>query len=174
MKAKTTLLLGLFLLSPAPLVAEEFYQWTDSGGVIHFTDNLTSVPESLRNSPQLVVRKDSDLKGNLSEFPANPLGPQDLVQEPAPAEPEAARIPQPVIHQSEITQIIVVNQGGRRRFKKRPHRPSVGHRPAFRPDFNNRRYVHPSVFDKGGSRQYIQPDAFQPRPRRGRITGRGG
>lgn len=158
MKAKTAIWLWLFLLLPLPLLGGEFYQWTDSEGVIHFTDSLTSVPESLRNSPQLLVRKDSDLKGNLSEIPVDPIEPESLVQEPPPAEPEAAQPPQPVIYNPQTFNIIVVNSGVHR-FKKRPCRGGDC-RPVFRPNFNDRRYIHPSVFD-GGSRQYIHPGAFQ-------------
>ena len=59
LKIKLTVYLLAISLPVAALVrAADVYQWTDSRGVIHFTDDLYAVPESIRRSEQLVIRKD--------------------------------------------------------------------------------------------------------------------
>jgi len=49
---------GLFLLVETSIASGQIFQWTDVKGVIHFTDNSDSIPESIRNSSTLIVRKD--------------------------------------------------------------------------------------------------------------------
>ena len=39
-----------FRLSPA--LSQEFYRWTDDAGVVHFTDNIYSIPEKYRNQAE--------------------------------------------------------------------------------------------------------------------------
>jgi hypothetical protein len=42
------------------------FSMTDVKGTIHFTDNPYSIPESIRNSSALIVRKDMDTKSHSS------------------------------------------------------------------------------------------------------------
>jgi hypothetical protein len=144
----------------------EFYQWTDGRGVIHLTDNLHSVPESVRRSPGLVIRKDIDTSrsGEILLIPD-----ENLVFEPfpqpqdrgvvAPPEPEKAAPPLNIFYSPQ--QIIVVTNNIVRRPKACiPECPRVA--PRF--NFEDRRYIHPSVFD-GGPRQYVQPESARPASR---------
>ena len=57
---------GLFLLVETSIASGQIFQWTDVKGVIHFTDNSDSIPESIRNSSTLIVRKDMDTKKHSS------------------------------------------------------------------------------------------------------------
>lgn len=163
LKARTLiklLVLGLWLVaSTAPALSADLYQWTDPRGVVNFSDNPYAVPKEIRNSGRLQMRKDF--------FPATPtrakLGEKTPVEPPAssgsdtvtPMQVEA--IPQPrvqVIYAPQENTIVVVN--GQQRSVR--HRPCRGERcaPAFRPNANDRQYIHPSVFG-GGSRQYVRP-----------------
>ncbi len=152
----------LFFLSPIPLRAELF-QWTDTRGVVHFTDNLLSVPEPLRGSPLLTIRRDLDIKSESSETSTlSEVARQDPVLEAktpeavSPIEPEATKVDQPIIHYNPQYFHIVVVHSIVRHPKKRPCLIPEGCRTVFRPNFEDRRYIHPSVFN-GGSRQYIHP-----------------
>ena len=49
-------LLGLFLLTHSLALGADLFQWTDARGVIHFTDRLDAVPETVRQSASLIVR----------------------------------------------------------------------------------------------------------------------
>ena len=159
---RAILLWVLFLLSPAVLNAQVF-QWTDGRGVIHWTDNLHSVPEALRNSPQLVIRQDLAPRdknfeaSNLPEGPGQELAPEEKLPEAtSPADREPANLPRQVVHYNpQQTTIVVVNHTTIVRPPKDKSCAAEGCKPVFRPNFNDRRYIHPSVFD-GGSRQYIQ------------------
>ena len=155
---------GIFLLLPAAPVNAELFQWTDSRGVIHFTDNFYSVPEYLRGSPQLVVRQDVEITARFSEAPAQaeqPLSEEKRPEVGSPSEPEPSKIPQPIIHYNpQSIQIVVVHSIVRRPKEKRCLFPE-GCVPAFRPNFNDRRYIHPSVFN-GGPQQHLQPQLFPP------------
>lgn len=147
---KTGFLWILLWLSATPVRAEVF-QWTDDRGIIHFTDNLHLVPEGLRSSPQLIIRQ------SLPE----PTWQEPIWEEKRPeaeiaGDEEPIKLPQPVVHYSpQQTTVVVVNS-----IVHHPRRhPCPGPRrceSTFRPNFEDRRYIHPSVFD-GGSRQYIQP-----------------
>ncbi len=46
----------LLVLSPATLPAE-IYQWADESGTVHFTDDLSSVPPSVRGKARLLLRE---------------------------------------------------------------------------------------------------------------------
>jgi hypothetical protein len=59
-------LAGLSLLMETSIASAQIFQWTDVKGVIHFTDNPYSIPESIRNSSALIVRKDMDTKKHSS------------------------------------------------------------------------------------------------------------
>lgn len=163
---RTTFLLvslALTLSSPASLEAQVF-QWTDSRGVIHFTDNPSTIPNSVRDSPRLTIRTDLNLHPGAPE-----TSPEqgraidepfvDAQPFPAPASPkqEPPETPTPVIHYSpQHVTIVVINSVVRK--PKRSECPSPqGCRGTFRPNFDDRRFIHPSVFD-GGSRQFIRPD----------------
>jgi hypothetical protein len=159
--------LCLFLWVPPVLAMGEVYQWTDSRGVIHFTDNYQLVPEPLKDTPRLIVREDflteGELSGSSPQFENLGQGPV-----PAPQVPEVKRIPVPepvrvvpqVIDNSQhYNTIVVVNSFATRQFAKSCLLPN-GCRPVFRPNFRDRRYIHPSVFGRG-SRQYIRPGSFQ-------------
>ena len=47
-----------FLLKQSGVAGADLFQWTDANEVIHFTDNLYNVPQSVRDSAKLVIRKD--------------------------------------------------------------------------------------------------------------------
>jgi hypothetical protein len=63
---KIMALAGLSLLMETSIASAQIFQWTDVKGVIHFTDNPYSIPESIRNSSALIVRKDMDTKKHSS------------------------------------------------------------------------------------------------------------
>ncbi len=155
---KQILFAFFFLLFFSTPLRADLFQWTDARGTIHFTDNLNSVPEPVRNSPHLVIRENVDMGGKTLD------SEEDMRRKPflKPEAPMVVRTPEPVegspiiIQPSQnITHIVVVNQIVRRSKKKRCLTPkSCGRK--FRANFNDRRYIHPSVFN-GGSRQYIRP-----------------
>lgn len=169
MKARRlgTILWTALLLSPA-LSDAEVFQWTDARGVLHFADNLHSVPEALRNSPQLVIRQDLAPRdknfeaSNLPEGPGQEPAPEEkLPKATSPADREPANLPRQVVHYNpQQTTIVVVNHTTIVRPPKDKICASEGCKPVFQPNFNDRRYIHPSVFD-GGSRQYLQPESSQ-------------
>ena len=147
----TTILLLAFSLTSTARAAV-IYQWIDERGIVHFTDNSERVPASARRSPSFAVREFAETPKNVAGLEAAPEPPPldlaPLLEPPAlPAEPA------PFIYAPQEV-IIVVSSPSRRHFHKPPCKVHCG--PSFRPDFNNRRYIHPSVFN-GGSRQYIQP-----------------
>ncbi|HXG53099.1 MAG TPA: DUF4124 domain-containing protein [candidate division Zixibacteria bacterium] len=146
-KTAAWVLMSLFS-APVAAGAAEIYQWTDAGGVVHFTDDLTSVPREIRRSAALRIRTMEEPKADRAPEEIPVFEPERIPV----ATPEEPRVPEPVIvnYAPGETTIIVVNSGAR----KRPHRcrGDCG----FRPNFFDRRYIHPSVFN-GGSRQYIQP-----------------
>ena len=63
---KIMALAGLSLLMESSIASAQIFQWTDVKGVIHFTDNPYSIPESIRNSSALIVRKDMDTNSHPS------------------------------------------------------------------------------------------------------------
>lgn len=153
---------GIFLLLPAAPLNAELFQWTDSRGAIHFTDNFYSVPESLRGSPNLITRNDWKESVAFQEPIAEPKVSEGI----SPPGPEPTQSTPPVVihYNPQPLTIVVVHSIMRRPKEKRCFLPE-GCAPAFRPDFNDRRYVHPSAFDPGGSRQFIHPGSFRS-PRR--------
>ena len=119
-----------------------------------FTDNYQAVPEPLRGSPRLIVREDLHISGKNSE--TSPRS-EKARKEPVPESraPEGTRPPEPkpekpipqIINNSQhFTTIVVVNSFLRRPKKKRCLLPG-GCRPAFRPNFKDRRFIHP-VFQR--------------------------
>jgi hypothetical protein len=88
---------------------------------------------------------------------------QDLVlEQTAPTvvgAPEPTQKPEPVINYNpQYTTIVVINSIVLHP-KKKPVVSSENRRPAFQSSFDDRRFIHPSVFD-GGSRQFIHPELF--------------
>lgn len=75
----------LFLAMAAPVWADT-YQWTDSKGVVHFTDNPDKIPRQYRKK----VRKRPSVK---SETPVISTTPQTLSAPEAAKKKEAAKAP---------------------------------------------------------------------------------
>src|SRR5262245_65800270 len=46
------------IATASPAHAAEVYQWCDSTGGIHFTDDYYATPVALRGTPDLIVRND--------------------------------------------------------------------------------------------------------------------
>ena len=154
----------LILFSPT-LANAEVFQWTDSRGIIHLTDNLHSVPDSLRGSPSLIIRRDLDVKRTSSgisnqpenaneEPPSQPKSPEVV----SPPESEQKTVAPPKVdYHPQFINIVVINTIVHQR--KQPCLSPEGCQGVFRPNFDDRRFIHSSVFD-GGSRQFIQPELF--------------
>jgi hypothetical protein len=170
-RGKPGFFLWILLLAPALPLRGEVFQWTDSRGIIHFTDNLHSVPQFLRGSPHLIIREDLGEKETASESSPRPefVSKQPILEPKAPekvtpSEPEPTKVTPPVVHYNpQYFNVVVVNSIVRP-TKNRGCPPPQGCRSVFRPNFDDRRYIHPSVFN-GGSRQYIHPESSQS-PRR--------
>jgi hypothetical protein len=150
-------LAALCLLMATSGASAQIFQWTDVKGTLHFTNNPHWIPESIRNSAALIIRNDLDVKSQSRE-----ATPASLA---APATPSALTSPEDGTHQigtavvtyapQEVNIVVVGNPDARR---SQAHSCKFGGncKPAFRPNFADRQYIHPSVFD-GGSRQYIHP-----------------
>ena len=157
--------LALTLTGPAILKAQVF-QWTDPRGVIHFTDNASSIPEPIRGSTRLIVRTDMlPTNGATETMPAaaepleEPTSGAEPARAPAGPEPQLAKPPTPIIHYNPQQFTIVVINTPVRKLKSAECGHTQSCRGTFRPSFDDRRYIHPSAFD-GGSRQFIQPELF--------------
>ena len=61
---KLMILGGLSFLIQSSLASAQIFQWTDSEGVMHFTDNPYLISESIRSLPTFTVRRDLDTKNN--------------------------------------------------------------------------------------------------------------
>ena len=150
---------------PAPGLGSEVFQWIDSSGVIHFTDDYYATPVGLRDTPKLIVRADlgkerpvdSNTTGSTAiqtnvvrEKPQDRWGNNSENYEPSSryvdASSDSFEPPQNVI--------VVVNDS----LPTKPCRHSCTGR--FKPDFNDRQYIHPSVFN-AASRRYIQRALFR-------------
>jgi hypothetical protein len=158
--------LACLLLWVSPALSIEIYQWTDPRGIINFTDNLKSVPEAIRDSPQLIVRKDLFIH----ETPANPASQQAYPQvtriEQTEPQPHSVEFNQTIINYPPTTSIIVVNSGIRR-VRKRPFPVHRKHGPSFaRKSSKGGQYIYPGAH----SRQYIHPKASR-QPRRSSRRG---
>ena len=143
-------LLGV-LATVSPAHAVEVYQWFDSTGGIHFTDDYYATPVALRGTPDLIVRADLDSKErfvNAKTISATPIqerwaGTTDNYEQSsqyADLNSDSFATPQNVI--------VVVNDS----LPIKPCLHGCGAR--FKPDFNDRQYIHPSVFN-APARQYI-------------------
>lgn len=158
---KLGFLFWMLLMFPAPLSAQLF-QWTGPTGVVHFTDDWHSVPDSLKDSPDLIIRQDFNLGERSAATSASDIAKQEPVLHPpdvvmAP-EPQPAKASEPIIYNPQYFNIVVLNPIVGRSKKDNC---GVGHcqpTPVFRPNFNDRRHIHPSVFTNG-PHQYIHPNA---------------
>ncbi len=141
----------------------DVYQWTDSKGVINFTDNFKLVPEALRDSPQLIVRKDLFIYDPPPLPATQQVYPQKSGFESTKPEPYPVQYRPTINYSPEPSTVIVVNSGFRRVRKR--HFPSYGHhRRSFAETSKGQQYIHPEAHS-GQRRQYIHPEAFrQPRP----------
>ncbi|MBI4529644.1 MAG: DUF4124 domain-containing protein [Deltaproteobacteria bacterium] len=157
--------LSLFLLGLPLNLNGQIFQWTDHRGVIHFTDNPHSLPAHVKDSPYLVVRRELRTE-NVSAIPIDAVTfssdvPSIRPAEIVPSSESGTTGPEGVNYNTENTTIVVVNSITVRPHRHKPCPIPAGCRPAFHPNFDDRKYIHPSVFD-GGSRQYIHPGSFQP------------
>ena len=152
----------LLWVSPAFSIGE-VYQWTDPSGVLNFSDNLNSVPEALRESPQLIVRRDLFIHETATDPAAQQAYPQETRIEQTEPQPHPVEFNQTNIYNPPTTSIIVVNSGFRR-VRKRPFPVYRPHGPSFGRKLKGRQYIHPEAHS-GRRRQYIHPEAYrQPRP----------
>jgi hypothetical protein len=130
-----------------PLPAQAgIFQWTDSKGTIHFTDDYERVPSSLKGSDRLIVRSDLPSNDNapvVREEEPNPEAAK--AQDAAPEQQESPAPPAVVLYDIGDIEVAVNSFGGLRAGK----RCLAGARcaPRVRFDFNDRRHIHPSVFD---------------------------
>jgi hypothetical protein len=166
-KSRSCCISLLLILWPS-LVGAEIYQWTDPRGVIHFTDNLLSVPKAVRQSDLLVIRNDLPARGTF----ANELAPNQNTEETkpslpqqshgsAPSESDFAVSPTPpvVYYSPQELQIVVINSLTRPSHIKHCAAPK-GCGPVFRPNFSDRSFIHPSVFNR--PRHFTHPRVSNP------------
>ena len=149
---KIMALAGLSLLMETSIASAQIFQWTDVKGVIHFTDNSYSIPESIRNSSALIVRKDMDTKKHSSVTIFDPLPAPEISSATSPFDADPKPIATTVVTYARQEVVVNPNSG-----QPSVHLCNFGSncKPAFRPDFTDRRYIHPSVFE-GGSRRYVR------------------
>ena len=162
---KITFVLYLLVNISTSYAAGEVYQWTDTRGVTHFTDNLQSVPETLRDSSDLIVRR--DLPKGPSFRPSNrpaaaydePVAGPQLVKDPGQSRPEPEKTGPTIIYNPQnITQItnIVVVRPTVVHVRRRPSGFPLKSKQKPRRDFEDRRFIHPSVFT-GHPGPHIRP-----------------
>lgn len=151
----------LFLLIFAPSAAGELFQWTDLQGTIHFTDNFLSVPESARRSSDFMIRRDWGTRELTAQSTSEPLS-----TEPAPNLPRPETRRPPEAKSDPITQLtyyhpqnITIVQITKIVHKKNPNLPAAVTR-----SFDDRRFIHPSVFS-GSPQPYIHPEVLSSRRR---------
>lgn len=154
---------SLVLASFQTAEAGDIFQWVDSREVVHFTDDYSRIPASVRKMPDRIIRHTFAE----SEQEAAPVKKTPTVENTdydrahkkdpyAPNETSFNEVAEDPISTGNVT-VIVVNNSSQ-------NKPCRGHgcSARFQPHFNDRRYIHPDVFN-GGTRQYIHPDAFQQR-----------
>jgi Domain of unknown function (DUF4124) len=151
---KTRLLLLLFplwlLATVSPAHAGEVYQWFDSTGGIHFTDDYYATPVALRGTPDLIVRTDLGRQQFVEPQTVSGTAVQQRWVTNTENQGQSSRYADLNSDNFEPAQnvIVVVNDS-------LPTNPCHhGCRVRFKPDFNDRQYIHPSVFN-APARQYI-------------------
>lgn len=162
---KVCFILLLLLLWPSVTQAE-VYEWTDSKGVIHFTDDFLSVPDAFRNSRNLTVRREAiekrrSVEASVAKEVSENAPPQDSLprEDPGPREHEVSELSSPVIYYNpENVAIVVVNSvAPQKKHCLLRHRCE----PAFRPNFNDRRFIHPSAFNRASHLSIRPKKAFR-------------
>jgi len=145
---------GLFLLVETSIASGQIFQWTDVKGVIHFTDNSDSIPESIRNSSTLIVRKDMVSNSHSSVTAIAPLPAAEISGAKNSLDAEREPLATTLVTYAPQEVIVVVNSNS---GQPNVHPCNFGSncKPVFRPEFTDRRYIHPSVFE-GGSRRYVR------------------
>lgn len=151
--SRLSLISWLFLLIFAPSAAGELFQWTDPQGTIHFTDSFLSVPASARMSSDFTIRRDWGTTELSVQSLPEPAPNLPVPETPRPPEARSDQITQ-LIHYNpqQITIVQVTNIVRRREPKPTPI-------PAAKRSFDDRRFIHPSVFG-GGPQQYIHPEVL--------------
>ncbi len=143
-------LTGFLWVAPSNLMGADLFQWTDIGGVIHFSDNPYAVPDSLRNSIKLIVHKNftSDGGGSVGESIDtetvqttlnNDLTGASEVNNQSESSSLTPDTPQETI-------IVVVNTE-KPHFRRAKACAGPGCKPSFRPVFDKRQPIQPRVFD---------------------------
>lgn len=135
----------------------QVFQWTDEKGTLHFTDNAHRIPESIRNSSALIIRNDLDVKSQAPKAIPLPLAAPATPSALHPSDEETYQIGNTLATDApQEMNIVVVGDSNSRPPATPPCKFGSNCKPVFRGSFDNRQYIHPSVFD-GGSRQYIYP-----------------
>ena len=144
---RTRLPLLLFSLSVlatvSPAHAVEVYQWFDSTGGIHFTDDYYATPLALRGTPDLLVRTDLGRQQFVEPQTVSGAAVQERWVTNTENQGQSSRYADLNSDNFEPPQnvIVVVNDS-------LPIKPCFhGCRVRFKPDFNDRHYIHPSVFN---------------------------
>ena len=128
---------------PAPGLGSEIFQWTDSSGVIHFTDDYYATPVALRGTPDLIVRTDLGRQQFVEPQTVSGTAVQERWVTNTEIQGQSSRYADLNSDNFEPAQnvIVVVNDS-------LPANPCLhGCRVRFKPDFNDRQYIHPSVFN---------------------------
>jgi hypothetical protein len=146
--AKLTILAGLSPLIQSSLASAQILQWTDSKGVIHFTDNPYLISESIRSLPTFTVRRDLDTKNNPSAEISAPLPAlaDSIATNRLDTGPNQTETSVETYAPQEVN--IVVSNSNLQQANARPCK-FINCKPVFRPNFDDRHYIHPSVFDGG-------------------------
>jgi hypothetical protein len=137
------LVLAFGLSAPA---RAEIFQWTDAKGTIHFTDDYGRVPSSLKGTNRLIVRSDLPSNANAPSAREEEPNPEAAkAQDVSPEQQESPAPPAVALYDIGDIEVAVNSFGGVRAGK----RCLAGARcaPRARFDFNDRRHIHPSVFD---------------------------
>src|SRR5215510_5151632 len=140
---RTRLPLLLFSLSVlatvSPARAVEVYQWFDSTGGIHFTDDYYATPRALRGTPDLLVRTDLGKQQFVEPQTVSGAAVQERWVTDTENQGQSSRYADLNSDNFEPPQnvIVVVNDS-------LPIKPCFhGCRVRFKPDFNDRQYIHP-------------------------------
>jgi hypothetical protein len=148
----------LFLLIFAPSAAGQLFQWTDFQGTVHFTDNFLAVPESVRRSSDLLIRHDwgrSEVSAQSTSepFSTEPAPNVPVPETPRPPEGKADPVNQIIYYRPQQITIVQITKIVRSR------EPELTPTPRAKRSFDDRQFIHPSVF--GGSPQpHIHPEVL--------------
>jgi hypothetical protein len=130
-------LLTALLLAGSVVTAADLYQWIDSNRVIHFTDDPYVVPESIRNSEQLLVRRDFLADSEPSNDVPTSVESQTKMDSEVISKPESTSI---IYSPQEVTIVVATSNVQVRHVKARPC--SAAQRCGFVHDFSRRQPVH--------------------------------